>query len=722
MRRLLSTPAAAVLVLLAARAPALGAFAVEAASPGVSPSAGPVSALPNLPVADARWCGAMASFASWLGTPQGASAAALNPALQRLRALTPDEIADGRVLGPLTARLEPALLAAARNPAALRPAERIKLIKAIAVAEHKALPDVEAAVSLWVAQANSGHFSAEEIQQFAALSKAFQLYSADLGAAHRTLADAALARARLLGDSLLFDPRDGVLDNAIVRSGGRTTALRHLPRAQRRQVVRAELAAQQSPGAVREAVVLGGGPSGLMSAFNLLTHGAHVTIIEQRDGYNRPIHFNVRQSLLDQLAHFDPVLVPRVLDKLGVINRAEFIDATLGQKIERTVPTISKPDGRMRIAAARTMMESPSVGQIKVSDLETILSQRLHEIAEEDIARGRRPRVAILSNAQPDLAPAAGDRYSVAAQPTEARARPDGRTERVPVGRAVDLGTPDLIVVAEGAGSVSRDLLGVTRQATSPETRFIAGYLDRDSGGLIRRRYAETEADADGAVHGVRQIAVGHSKNAKTWSLVEVPANVKLETREEIRAYYVREVAKVLEISAAEAATVTIEWGPNPFRLQQWIADTAVPAANVVLVGDAVGNAHFLTSGGVMTAAVPHQQELDRYLSGRTSAGLTDAQQREIYDKRVRAATLEWARLGIREFGRQVVAANFGSQFTELLAKLRREKGLVETPPDLRPTSLGTSASERALEGSPQGEVAWNRAAAGGAAAPAVAP
>lgn len=112
-----------------------------------------------------------------------------------------------------------------------------------------------------------------------------------------------------------------------------------------------------------------------------------------------------------------------------------------------------------------------------------------------------------------------------------------------------------------------------------------------------------------------------------------------------------------------------------------------------------------------MTASVPHQQALDRLLN-EIAALPPGERQRALnqYDKWARLATLEWARLGVREFGLQVAAVNFGKQFSELLAGLRAQFGQTDAAPaPAGPAFLATSAAERALEGHPQGEVVWNR-------------
>jgi 2-polyprenyl-6-methoxyphenol hydroxylase-like FAD-dependent oxidoreductase len=454
---------------------------------------------------------------------------------------------------------------------------------------------------------------------------------------------------------------------------------------------------------VRSAVVLGGGPGGLMAAINLIKHGASVTVVELREGrYSRPIHFNIRQNMLDELAALDPELVKLVMERAGVIEQAEFIDATIGKRLENPPRSFRAPDAARAAPAPRQMLESSSVVQLKVSDLEEILSGYLSAIERRDRENGRDPpRVKLMFDHDAELEDPGDGHYRVTVHALETHVDEQGRSERVR-GESLSIGAPDLVVVAEGANSATRRALHIKQNPTSPETRFVAGYLDTPSGGLLRRRYDEIADPATGEVSGVRQIQIGHSKKGKTWLLAEVPKHVQFESPADVERFYREQAALIMDRPREEVDRVEIEWGPNPFRLQQWISDRQTAGDNVILLGDAVGNAHFLTSGGVMTASVPHQIALSRLLDDIATGKRRD-QALAFYGSFVRNATLEWARLGIREFGRQVGAGNFGKIFSQLLSDLRAAEGKGPAPAeDLRARSLSITDRERALEISPQ--------------------
>ncbi len=464
------------------------------------------------------------------------------------------------------------------------------------------------------------------------------------------------------------------------------------------------------PTAVKNAIVVGAGPAGLMAAMELLQNGANVTIVEQRDAYSRPIHFNVRGELLHHLAEKCPHLVDKILAKMGTIERAEIIDGTVtsltdsqladlraaepnreftltpyGLKIGQQPLGLPKPDATLATFGGRVMMESPSVGQIAVTELEEILYEELERMSKEPTT-GSAPTVTILRDHRPEYVKDAEGNYRVSVTRVRAEIQADGRPKWVAAGAKMNLPPADLVVVAEGANSETRNgALGVEkieRTFVSPGAVFIAGSIKggaktdkAPNGGLIRRRYAEMKDPATGEIHGIRQIIVGHAKLDRTWLLVEVPPFIKLEGKAAVEAYYREHAGYVSEMTPEQMATREIIWGPNPFVMQQFISKTAVQGNNLILIGDAVGNAHFLTSGGMNTACVPHSFALQTLLEN-LRAGVDRKEALKRYDLRAIAGTKEWLRVGYAEFGRQIAAANFGQAFSEAFREARKRLGL----------------------------------------------
>ncbi len=459
--------------------------------------------------------------------------------------------------------------------------------------------------------------------------------------------------------------------------------------------------------AVKNAVVVGAGPCGLLASLELVQNGASVTLVEQRNGYTRPIHWNVRADLLHRIAETCPGALQRVLERLGAIESAESIDATTTTLPPEKLEALrkDKPQRRVTIGPSglvlqqkgvaappadaqrarfggRTMLKSASVGQILTVDLENILFGELERIAAQP--KGDRPSVTILRNHRLELVDSAdkkGFKACTAYEVTE-RTEPGGKAVFAATGKRIRLGTPDLIVSCDGANSQMRTMAGIARTHVSAPTRFIAASIasaaisaEAPHGGLARRRYAEVTNPEDGKVHGLRQVVLGITTAPQSWVLVEVPPWVDLTTKEATADFFYAHAAPVVGRSEAELRKLPVTWGPNPFGIQQYISATAVHGENVIFAGDAVGSAHFLTSGGVMVATVPHIFALEKLL-----ANLADGVPRKIaldrYDRWALAGTKEWLRLGFGEFGRRgAQTETFESAMAAALERLRHARG-----------------------------------------------
>lgn len=440
-----------------------------------------------------------------------------------------------------------------------------------------------------------------------------------------------------------------------------------------------------SPTAVKNAVVVGAGPCGLLAALELVQNGASVTLIEQRQAYTRPIHWNVRADLLHRIAETCPGALEKVMAKLGPIESVENIDATRTnvtpeqlEKLQKDRPNrkfIAGPDGlKWQQKGARNdqaadaqlarfggmqMLTSPSIGQILTFDLENILFAELKRLAQLP-ENSNTPRITILRGHRCELSPSPDKPGWSACTAYEIAERADasGKKSLEPTGKRVPLGTPDLVINSDGASSAMREAAGIAHTHVSPATRYISASIaipqisaDAPNGGLARRRYAELVNPADGSVHGVRQVVLGITTAPRSWVLVEAPPFVDLTTKEAADAFFYEHAARLLGMSQDELRKAPITWGPNPFTMQQYISATAVKGENVVFAGDAVGNAHFLTSGGVMTATVPHIRALEKLL-----ANLADGVPRwlalDCYNRWTMAGTKAWLKLGHNEFGR----------------------------------------------------------------------
>ena len=420
-----------------------------------------------------------------------------------------------------------------------------------------------------------------------------------------------------------------------------------------------------APAGIKSAVVLGAGPAGLISALELLQNGVQVTLVEKRDAYTRPIHFNIRAALLHRLADTAPEVVPKVLERLGGIERVEIVNTTItslpADEIERlrrryegrevTVgpaglrtsqpgPPIPTPDAALAGYDPRAMFASHSIGQIWCVDLEEILFAELQRQA----AAGAPLRV--IRKAESAVAVDRFGNYGVSVN-------------------GESLGTPDLVVVAEGANSATREAENIPRTFISDGTTFVAGSIDGSAatdkaphGGLVRLRYSEVKDPKTGELFGLRQVVVGHAKRAQSWCLTEVPPFIALQGNEAVDRYFRENAALVLERPVADVLKAHVSWGPSAFTMQQHMSKSAVKGNNMIFIGDAVGNAHFLTSGGLMTACVPHTFALEKLLAD-VAKGTPKREALREYNTLTMDATREWLRVGFAEFGRISVKKNF---------------------------------------------------------------
>jgi hypothetical protein len=107
------------------------------------------------------------------------------------------------------------------------------------------------------------------------------------------------------------------------------------------------------------------------------------------------------------------------------------------------------------------------------------------------------------------------------------------------------------------------------------------------------------------------------------------------------------------------------------FSLQAKISNRAYAGVNLVLAGDAVGVGHWSVGGGMHVAGVCHQQRLDDLATGLLNApdNRLNWAQLEKYDKDVRADTIAWISLSMRDFYPSVPEDVLGAVFTEMVKK-----------------------------------------------------
>ncbi len=279
----------------------------------------------------------------------------------------------------------------------------------------------------------------------------------------------------------------------------------------------------------------------------------------------------------------------------------------------------------------------------------------------------------------------------------------------------IDLGVPELFMIAQGFSSSDAQRLGFVqkdvlvdhqdgRGMVVAQADFLAGLVEVLVGGRLRRRIS-SEFDQDGKEYWVRQIAVGHENDPEVgWVLVQVPDFKTFDPIEAgllpegtdpdapeffaayqqlIYEYYMAQAAGILEISREELKQVQMIYGPTLFSLVERVGDEARVAPNGVVAGDSFGNGHFLTSGGAMTGMIGHSSRVLAYWQERDQ-GATPAEAIARLAERIKEDTHAWLQVSAKEYS-QAVPINFGA---ERIARINQASGV--------PTSARANAIEAA--------------------------
>jgi len=477
----------------------------------------------------------------------------------------------------------------------------------------------------------------------------------------------------------------------------------------------------------RSLVVSGAGPAGAYSALEAYLNHSNVTVtvIDKRGEHNLPIVWNQRQGTREEHARIDPILAKAVAGVSGEIKSVEFLTLDANGN-EVGAPIIRQPkqapvDVNGKTVGADALANAPSVFQTKAANEMKAVWARLDQLAKKEADKaastpGYKPRLQLLKDHEIDETPVEGDKRRVVVKKTadmwvnaatgEQRAivkgapTPAGFSKRlVKTGEAIDLGVPDLFLVAEGAGSSTRNMIGGFEwQEVGPNTRYIAGYVkgitlssrpDPDTGlgggkaGVVRRSLrTENIEGADGTKTAValRSIAISPENLKDIWALAEVdprldfdkPESIKaffhkdMPKEEAVKSYYAQHISKLTGRGEDEIKNAMFDYGPTPFVLQSHITGPAPDnAQNVQVIGDAKANSHFLTSFGAVGGSTNTPIALRQYYADLDN-GLHPDIARATLAKRVDINAVAWVRNGLKEFT-GVGPVNFGKAVADLV-------------------------------------------------------
>src|SRR3984893_15807471 len=502
-------------------------------------------------------------------------------------------------------------------------------------------------------------------------------------------------------------------------------------------------------------LALAGGGTNMMSMLWTVAMGHSAVGVEMRGDPFLGVHWNIREDFYHQLGLIDQMMLERygeerlprrgdgrifrlaecfysqqtvsgdiVADEIidgydidqhivGTIHHIEFIDDRWRGGMPNRVITVldpprppDQPDpGKIRTSMVE-VLDGPSTFQAEAASIQKLLRRYLELIEQQDLDNNREPRVRLFTRHR--VVPAEGDGF-IHCPDGRKRIRIEALQEfdfkgvfvrvRVPGSEVIDLGVPELFMIAQGFNSTDAKRLGFEQHDVKDDhgdghgpvvaqADFLAGLLDVLVGGRLRRRIS-SEFDQDGKEYWVRQIAVGHEDDPEVgWVLVQVP---DFKTFDPIEAgllpagtdpdspeffasyqqliydYYMKQAADTLDIPRQELMKVQMVYGPTLFSLIERVGDDPVIAANGVVAGDSFGNGHFLTSGGAMTGMIGHSARVLDYWQAR-DAGTSPADAIRRLADSIKEDTHAWLQVSAKEYS-QAAPINFGAERIEQISK-----------------------------------------------------
>jgi hypothetical protein len=503
-------------------------------------------------------------------------------------------------------------------------------------------------------------------------------------------------------------------------------------------------------------LALGLGGTNMMSMLWTVAMGRRAVGVEMRGDPFLGVHWNIREDFYHQLGLIDQMMLERygeeriprrgngrlfrlaecfysaetasgdiVADEIidgfdvdqhivGTIHNIEFIDDRWRDGLPNRVITVlnpprppERPDPQKIRTSMVEVLDGPSTFQAEAASIQKLLRRYLEKLEKLDRETSHPPRVQLFTHHR--VVPAEGDGF-IDGPDGRKRIRIEALQEfdfrgqfvrvREPGSQVIDLGVPELFMIAQGFSSSDAKRLGFEqhdveedhgdgRGPVVAQADYLAGFIEVLIGGRLRRRIS-SEFDQEGKEYWVRQIAVGHENDPEVgWVVVQVPdfktfdpieaglvpTGTDPDSPEFFAAYqqliyefFIKQASDVLEISRQELKKVQMIYGPTLFSLIERVGTDAQVAPNGVVAGDSFGNGHFLTSGGAMTGMIGHSARVLEYWRAR-DAGISPAEAIRQLAERIKADTHAWLQVSATEYS-QAIPINFGAERIEQINKI----------------------------------------------------
>ncbi len=495
-------------------------------------------------------------------------------------------------------------------------------------------------------------------------------------------------------------------------------------------------------------LALGLGGTSMMAMLWAVAMGRRAVGVEMRGDPFLGVHWNIRADFYHQLGLIDQLMVERygeqriprrgdsdklfrlaetfygretragdiVADEIidafdveqhiaGTIHHVEFIDDRWRDGVpHRAVSLLTPPapPDRPDAALIRTNMsevlDGPSTFQAGAASVLVMLRRYLEKVEQLDLEGGFEPRVRLFTRHRVVNTPDGFVRQEDGCLGFRVEALQEldyrGKFVRIrrPGSRVIEIGVPELFMIAQGFHSTDAERLGFKqvdvavdhqdgRGPVVAQADFLAGLVEALVGGRLRRRIS-SEFDEQGQEYWVRQIAVGHEEDPEVgWCLVQVPdfksfdpiregllpEGTDTQAPEYFAAYdtlvydfYAKHVGDILEMPTEEIKKLQMVYGPKLFTLIERVGADALLAPNGVVAGDSFGNGHFLTSGGAMTGMVGHSWRVYEYYQAR-DAGVPHQQAIRTLADKIKEDTSCWLHVSAKEYS-EAVPINFGAE------------------------------------------------------------